>query len=238
MTHSITHSASFSSFRYSNSLKHNTPPPPISPSRPLNKKKSSILNSLTRRAREVLNLPEIRVVSPFLYDEVLAELNGNLEHQVFGEESGYRHRESNVPLETLSCGICFDSFCVPSSPSSSASPTSTSSDIYLDSETTALRLPCPASHSYCIQCLRGYLRASLDQVVEVGRKHGLTTSVRCPECPLSSPSAPEHQDSDNAEEHHPTWEFEDELVGMILTGEDLDRWVRGRLLPLLPGTFA
>ncbi|KAF9515583.1 hypothetical protein BS47DRAFT_768392 [Hydnum rufescens UP504] len=98
-----------------------------------------------------------------------------------------------------------------------------------------LQLPCPSGHLYCVECLRGYLRASLDHVHEIGGKHRPTTSVRCPECPLSPLSSRGRQDPDSEnQECHPEWGFDDNLVGMILCDEDLHRWHIKRILESIP----
>lgn len=78
------------------------------------------------------------------------------------------------------CGICMDIFQVTYSPLSASSSANSSARIPF-----GLRLPCPQSHPYCLDCLSTYIKTRLDPNGDgSGNANTVVFPIPCPECNL------------------------------------------------------
>ena len=103
------------------------------------------------------------------------------------------------------CGICMDPFQLTHSPISASRSANSSARLPF-----GLPLPCPNSHSYCLECIASYITSKLDLNGAEGNFGATVFPIRCPEC-----DANEWPDG-----------IPDDVAVKVLDGKAMDLWVR------------
>ncbi|KZT10255.1 uncharacterized protein LAESUDRAFT_672944 [Laetiporus sulphureus 93-53] len=112
------------------------------------------------------------------------------------------------------CGICLETFRATHSPLKASASANSSSRLPF-----GLRLPCPGSHAYCLDCLSKHIRSKLDPNDDnSGNPETVVFPIRCPECSLT-----EWADG-----------IPDEIAERILPQTDMVMWYHQKLLDSIP----
>ncbi|KDQ60169.1 hypothetical protein JAAARDRAFT_597882 [Jaapia argillacea MUCL 33604] len=125
-----------------------------------------------------------------------------------------KFEDQDIDMTHPSCGICLEPYQATHNPLAAARSANSSGKLPF-----GLRLPCPAKHGYCLECLASYIRTKIDpQGDGTGSSQAIVFPIRCPECPVNQ------------------WPggIQDDVAVRILEGKGMLLWHHQKLLDSIP----
>ncbi|KAL4245496.1 hypothetical protein ABKN59_009402 [Abortiporus biennis] len=122
--------------------------------------------------------------------------------------------DKSSPTPYPICTICMDPFQLTFSPIAASKSANSSAKLPF-----GLSLPCPNSHSYCLDCISHYIKSKLDPEGDgTGNNNAVVFPIKCPECDLQQ------------------WGegIGDDVAKRVLDEKEITLWYHQKLLDSMP----